>query len=314
MRCYLLYLLAMFVCAYVPRLASRVAATARGPRGGRRRAGVQSCIRIDQNPVYASEFRLPRAGGGRPAGAMPSVQLGPPRDVKIAKVGKNHVELVWLAPVGVVTGYRVSGRCGGEGFFVPLIEDTKDAACAARVPVKPGCWWELRVAAISEGLHAGAESKLTQPVMTTGSGESRRQAQGGEKPGRRGSRRRRSSTRDSALAVEDEPLSDEDKKGAVEPSAAGLKKAEYARVKREMRAWEAAFVQKHGQPPNEQQRAASPRYRKAAASYARLRDDIKAAQAARLVSVPPCLWPHASDAMAPRLYGCSSTKVVAPGL
>ena len=79
-------------------------------------------------------------------------------------------------------------------------------------------------------------------------------------------------------------------------------------------AWEAAFVQKHGQPPNEQQRAASPRYRKAAASYARLRDDIKAAQAARLVSVPPCLWPHASDAMAPRLYGCSSTKVVAPGL
>ena len=211
---------------------------------------------------------------------MPSVQLGPPRDVKVAKVGKTHIELTWLAPVGGVTGYRVSGRCGGEGFFVALIEDTNDPVCGARVPAKPGCWWELRVAAISEGM-AGAESKLTQPVMTKG-GESRRQAQGGDKPGRRGSRRRRSSTRASAAEPEDEPLSDEGKNGPVELSAAELLEAEYAGVKREMRAWEAAFAQTHGQPPNEQQRAASPRYRKAAVSYARLRDDIKAAQAARL--------------------------------
>ena len=130
---------------------------------------------------------------------MPSVQLGPPRDVKVAKVGKTHIELTWLAPVGGVTGYRVSGRCGGEGFFVALIEDTNDPVCGARVPAKPGCWWELRVAAIAEGM-AGAESKLTQPVMTKG-GESRRQAQGGDKPGWRGSRRRRVDRRQTRLAT-----------------------------------------------------------------------------------------------------------------
>ena len=214
---------------------------------------------------------------------MPSVQLGPPRDVKIAKVGRTHIELTWLAPVGSVTGYRVSGRHGGEGFFVALIEDTGDASCGARVPVKPGCWWELRVAAFSEGM-AGAESKLTQPMMTKGGesrGESHRQAQGGDKPGRRGSRRRRSSTRASAAEAEDEPLSDEGAKGPVEPSAAELLEAEYARVKREIRVWEEAFAQAHGHPASELERAASPRYRKAAQSYARLRKEQKASQAGR---------------------------------
>ena len=58
------------------------------------------------------------------------------------------------------------------------------------------------------------------------------------------------------MAVEDEPLSDEDKKGAVEPSAAGLKEAEYARVKREMRAWEAAFARAEAAEAREKAKAA----------------------------------------------------------
>ena len=209
---------------------------------------------------------------------MPSLQLGPPRDVKVTKVGKTHIVLTWMAPAGGVTGYQVSGRCGGEGACATLVEDTSDAMGWARVPVRPG-WWELRVAAISEG-QVGADSKLTQPVMTKGS-ESRRQSLAGVTPGRHGSRRRRSSTRTSVAVAEEEPLSDEGDKDGAQPSAAQVLEAEYAGVKRAMLAWEEAFVQAHGATPNEQERAASPRYRKAAVSYARLRGERQVLQAAR---------------------------------
>ena len=140
---------------------------------------------------------------------------GPPRDLQVVKVGSTHIDLTWAAGTGFVTGYRVSGRCGGEGPCVVLIEDTGDSECRASAPVSSGSWWELRVAAISDGV-AGAESKLTQPVMTKSShstksaparlqvrdahehrGRSGRERSGrerdGKKSGRHGSRRQRSS-------------------------------------------------------------------------------------------------------------------------
>ena len=206
-------------------------------------------------------------------------------------MGSTHIDFTWTAGTGFVTGYRVSGRCGGEGPCVVLIEDTGDSECRASAPVSSGSWWELRVAAISDGV-VGAESKLTQPVMTKSShstksaparlqvrdahehrGRSGRERSGRErdskKSGRHGSRRQRSSH--APAPAEEAALSDEGEAGP--PSAADRLETEYAAAKAAVQAWEQEFAAKNGRPPNERERAASPRYRRTAAMYARLRGE-----------------------------------------
>ena len=81
------------------------------------------------------------SGGGIP---------GPPRKLQVVRVGTKHVQLSWQAPSsGSATGYRISGRCGGEGDFATLLTITDDIdKCEARVPVSASSWWELRVAAL----------------------------------------------------------------------------------------------------------------------------------------------------------------------
>ena len=151
---------------------------------------------------------------------------GPPRDLRIGKVGTQYIELAWAPGGGVgVRGYRVTGRAGGEGSCTTLIEDTGSAACWARVSVTSGSWWELRVAAITDG-GVGAESKLTPPVMTKTKDEK------AVRRGNRGSRRRRSR---AVAAPSDERLSSgSDAEQAPMGEDNTRLEADYARVKAEM--------------------------------------------------------------------------------
>ena len=253
--------------------------------------------RASPDPGESPSPTTTAGAGSSSTAALP----GPPRDVQALKVGTRHIELSWEAPGGgLVVGYRISGRVGGDGDFKTLIKDTGETACRARVPVSPASWWELRVAAISAG-GVGPDSRLTQPMMTKSKGEGggggggEGGADGGErKSGRRGGRHKRGGggtaaaspeldrRRRRSISSEEElePLSDDDGKQAVSDEVA-KSEAEYARVKLEMHRWDREFVQKNGRQPTEQEQATSPRYRRAAATYARLRGERQVADEAK---------------------------------
>ena len=105
---------------------------------------------------------------------------------------------------------------------------------------------------------------------------------GARKSSRRGGRHKRGggSCAAAPVAQEVEALSDDDG-GKQAPDEAAQREADYTRIKLEMHRWDREFLKKNGRQPTEQEQAASPRYRRAAAMYARLRGERQVADEAK---------------------------------